>query len=231
MLCRELSPKSLRRPLLIRGTKAVLGAAVFLTVTGCGGHFGNLDTSETPAQTTQGGGSQVLAMLLGFKRDDAPAAPGTSARHIFCPEVLVLEGTAASQAYAGTPPSSANLRHQFALTETARECSLEGDQLAIKIGVAGKVLLGPAGSPGSFNVPVRMAVLSERNNEPITSKLYHALVTVPAGGSQADFTLVSDPLRVPFIQDHAEDDYTIKVGIDEGPGNNTEKPAGKTGKR
>jgi hypothetical protein len=220
MPCRDFGQMPMGWPLLIRATKILLGAAAFLGLAGCGGHLGNFDMPEA-------GGSK-LANLLGFKNNDAPAAPGTQVRHIFCPEVLILEGTAASQAYAGTPPSSTNLRHQYSLTDTARECTLEGDHLAIKIGVAGKVLLGPAGSPGSFNVPVRMAVLGEKNNEPITSKLYHAAVTVPASATQADFTIVSEPLRVPFIQDHAEDDYTIKVGIDEG--NGAEKPAGKGAK-
>jgi hypothetical protein len=107
--------------------KFILAAPV-LGLAGCGGHLGTFDTPQT-----QGGGSQVLAMLLGFKNNDAPAAPGTQVRHIVCPEVVVLEGTAASQTYAGTPPSSANLRYQSALDDTARECTLEGDQLAIKM--------------------------------------------------------------------------------------------------
>jgi hypothetical protein len=200
--------------------KSILAAPVVLGLAGCGGHLGTFDTPET-------GGSK-LANLLGFKNNDAPAAPGAEVRHIFCPEVLILEGTAASQAYAGTPPSSANLRYQYALDDTARECTLEGDQLAIKIGIAGKVLLGPAGSPGSFSVPVRMAVLREHDNQPIVSNLYRAAVTVAAGETRADFTIVSEPLRVPFIQDHAEDDYTIRVGIDEG--GSADKPAGKSAK-
>jgi hypothetical protein len=203
--------------------KSILAASALLALAGCGGHLGSFDTPES-----QGGGSQVLAKLLGFKNNDAPAAPGTEVRHIFCPEVLILEGTAASQAYAGTPPSSANLRYQYALSDSARECTLEGDQLAIKIGVAGRVLLGPAGSPGGFSVPVRMAVLHKRDNQPLVSKLYRAAVTVAAAETQADFTIVSEPLLVPFIQDHAEDDYTIKVGIDEGP--SADKPAGKGAK-
>jgi len=223
MPCREFGRNSRWWPVPIPKAKSILAAPVVLGLAGCGGHLGSFDAPET-----QGGNSQVLAMLLGFKRNDAPAAPGTQVRHIFCPEVLILEGTAASQAYAGTPPSSANLRYQYALTDTARECSLDGDQLAIKIGVAGRVLLGPEGSPGNFNVPVRMAVLHERDNQPIVSKLYRATVTVAASETQADFTVVSEPLRVPFIQDHAEDDYTIKVGIDEGTG--ADKPAGKHAK-
>ena len=223
MPCRECGRNAIWRPVPIAVAKSILAAPVVLGLAGCGGHLGTFDTPQT-----QGGDLQVLAMLLGFKRNDAPAAPGAEVRHIFCPEVLILEGTAASQAYAGTPPSSANLRYQYALDDTARECTLEGDQLAIKIGVAGKVLLGPAGSPGSFSVPVRMAVLREHDNQPIVSKLYSAAVTVAAGETRADFTVVSEPLRVPFIQDHAEDDYTIKVGIDEGTG--TEKPAAKHAK-
>jgi hypothetical protein len=220
MRCRELGQNSRWRPGPIRLAKPILAAAAVFGLSGCGGHLGTFDTPET-------GGSK-LANLLGFKSNDAPAAAGTEVRHIFCPEVIVLEGTAASQTYAGTPPSSANLRYQYALGDTARECALEGDQLAIKIGVAGKVLLGPAGSPGGFSVPVRMAVLCERDNQPIVSKLYRAAVTVAAGETQADFTIVSEPLRVPFIQDHAEDDYTIKAGIDEGA--SADKPAAKHAK-
>ncbi|MGH6794257.1 MAG: hypothetical protein ACREDH_03430 [Methylocella sp.] len=218
MTCREFG--RYRRAVPVPIAKSVLAAPVVLGLAGCGGHLGNFDVPDA-------GGSK-LANMLGFKSDDAPAAPGTQARHIFCPEVLILEGTAASQAYAGTPPSNENLRYQYSLTDTARECTLEGDQLAVKIGVAGKVLLGPAGGPGNFSVPVRMAVLRERDNQPIVSKLYRAAVVVPTSETEADFTIVSEPLRVPFIQDHAEDDYTIKVGIDEGPG--ADKPAAKHAK-
>jgi hypothetical protein len=223
MRCRELGQNSMARPVLVHLAKPILAAAAVLGLSGCGGHLGTFDTPQT-----QGGNSQVLAMLLGSKSSDAPAASGTEVRHIFCPVAVILDGTAASQAYAGTPPSSTNLRYQYALDDTARECTLEGDQLAIKIGVAGKVLLGPAGSPGGFSVPVRMAVLRERDNQPIVSKLYRAAVTVAAGETRADFTIVSEPLRVPFIKDHAEDDYTIRVGIDEGA--STDKPAGKSAK-
>jgi hypothetical protein len=86
----------------------------------------------------------------------------------------------------------------------------------------------PYADPSGFSVPVRMAVLREHDSQPIVSKLYRAAVTVAAGETRADFTVVSEPLRVPFIQDHAEDDYTIRVGIDEGA--SADKPAGKSAK-
>lgn len=219
MPCHDFCPMASGQPRLLFVVRSMTAAAI-LGLAGCSGHLGNFDVPDA-------GGSK-LGSLLGFKNADAPAAPGTQVRHIFCPEVIILDGTAASQVHAGTPPSSANLKYQYSLTDTARECSLDGDQLAIKIGIAGKVLLGPAGSPGSFNVPVRMAILKERNNEPVTSKLYHAQVTVASGATDGDFTIVSEPFHVPFIQDHAEDDYTIRVGLDEGAAG--EKSQGKPGK-
>ena len=108
MRCHEMGypfgRKWIRRPVLRRTAKSILAAPVVLGLASCGGHIGNFDAPEI-------GGSK-LANLLGFKSNDAPAAPGAEVRHIFCPQVVVLEGTAASQAYSGTPPSSANLRHQ-----------------------------------------------------------------------------------------------------------------------
>jgi hypothetical protein len=223
MPCHDLAGKTMWRRAARRTAKLPLAAAAVLGLSGCSFHLGNYESPD-PDST----GSK-LATMLGLKskeaKSDAATASGPQARHISCPEVILLEGTDASRTYASTPPSNANLKYQYALTDTARECSAEGKDLAIKIGVAGKVLLGPAGNAGSFSVPVRMAVLGKRDSQPILSKLYHATVTLAPGQTEADFTIISEPLRVPFIQDHAEEDYTIRVGIDEGPA--AEKPEGK----
>ena len=220
MTCRKPGRKSARKRSLARGINPFLAALVGLGLAGCGGHLANFDAPQSP-DSNGPPGAKLLATMLGMKRNepasDVAAAPGPQDRHIFCPEVVLLEGTEASRAYAGTPASSANLRYQFALTETARECALDAGELKLKIGVAGKVLLGPAGSAGSFTVPVRMAILRKSDNEPEVSKLYHATVNVGQSETEADFTIVSEPIHVPFIQDHSEEDYSIRVGIDEGP--------------
>lgn len=186
-----------------------LATALALVVSGCGGApIGNFDQPS--------GGSKILSYLVGFGKSgqSGQAATQPEARTIDCPEIFVLEGTAAAQFYAGSPPSNATLRHQYAIGDVARECKLEGDQILIKVGIAGKVLLGPAGSPASFSVPVRIAIVRESDNQPIVSKLYKAGATISRGETQAEFTVISEPLQVPFIQDHANLDYTIKVGID-----------------
>jgi hypothetical protein len=219
MPCRRWAGKFAPR-LPRRTPKYFLAALVILGLAGCGSHLGSVDPPQSP-DTNSPPGAKLLAGLLGMKStvaaNDGAAATPEKERHVFCPEVVVLEGTEASRAYAGEPPSGANLRYQYSITETARECALNDGQLALKIGVTGKVLLGPAGSPGSFTVPVRMAILRKKDSEPELSKLYHATVNVGQSETQAEFSIVSESLHVPFIQDHAEQDYTIKVGIDEGP--------------
>ncbi len=156
-------------------------------------------------------------------KDKEQQGSGKPAHHLFCPEIIILDGTAAFQAHAGSPPTNMNLRYQYALGDVVRECARQGDQLSIKVGIAGNVLLGPAGAPASFTVPLRVAIVGTRDNDPIVTKLYRVAATIPQGQAQTDFTLVTEPLMVPFVQDHTEDDYTIKVGIDEGPA----KPAGR----
>ncbi len=210
----------MQRRFLVRPRRLSLAAMAALAVSGCGGHVGNFDQPD-PA------GSK-LSNLLGLNNASSSApAPGPETRRIFCPEIIVLEGTAAAQIHAGNPPSNENLRYQSSVDDVARECSLDGERLSIKVGVAGKVLLGPAGAPGSFNVPVRVAVVRSKDNQPLVSKLYRATVSIPTGQTYANFTIVSEPLFVPFIQDHTEDDYSIKVGIDEG---GADQPTGKRDK-
>ena len=127
----------------------------------------------------------------------------------------MLEGTAAKRVYAGGE-SAENLRYQFAINDAARQCFISGNQLSIKIGIEGRVLLGAAGSPGTFAVPVRIAILNEKTQSPVVSKLYQISATIAPGQGAADFSFVSEPLVVPSLSDHPEDDYGIKLGVDSG---------------
>jgi hypothetical protein len=45
-----------------------------------------------------------------------------------------------------------------------------------------------------------MAIPHKSNNEPTVAKLYRASVTLPFGHTEGEFTVISEPLRVPFIQ-------------------------------
>ncbi|MBO0734768.1 MAG: hypothetical protein J2P49_10750 [Methylocapsa sp.] len=187
---------------------------------GCGSPFGGPESPQS-AQPSDPPGSRLLAGMLGLRRVEPAAgtagATGEKELHISCPEIRVPQEGAASRAYAGEPPSNANLRYQLGLNETARECAREGSQLALKIGAAGKVLLGPAGSPGSFTVPVRMTIVRKSDNQPVLAKLYSATATIAQNTTEAEFTVISEPLHVPFLQEHADQDYAIRIEMGEGP--------------
>ena len=140
---------------------------------------------------------------------------GNKEEPLRCPQIEVLDGTASIRVYNGTDQSNDNVRYQYSMGDVARECSRAGKEIVIKVGVEGRVLLGPAGAPGTFSIPVRIAVRRESDQKPAVAKLYQVAATVAPGQTQGDFTLLSEPLTVPLLQTNADEDYTILVGFDE----------------
>lgn len=182
-----------------------------LGLVGCGRPLGSFDAA--PSTKTK---LDSLVALVQFKKPPKQEQPSDLLR---CPNITVLDGTADDRVFGRGPQSNANVDYQFSLDDFARDCKVVGNKLDIKVGVRGRVLLGPVGKPGTFAAPVRVAVLLNSDPMPLVSNLYHVDVSVPADGSAAPFTLVTDALNVPYTHPHAELDYTIKVGFD---------PAGKS---
>jgi hypothetical protein len=212
----------MRRPKITGTAKVVIMAGMAAALAGCGGgkNPGSFDQSDNV--------STRLGNLLAFNKLTGQPLPPKEVERLECPEIIVLDGTAAHRVYNG-PESNDTLKYQYSLGDIARECILQGNQVSMKVGIAGQVLLGPAGAPGSFSVPVRVAVVRESDNAPVVSKLYSANVNVPAGQTEGSFTIVTEPMLAPFIQQHTADDYTIKVGIDAGgakpdPATHSRKP-------
>ncbi len=173
-----------------------------LALSGCSTAPGSSDPGDT------------LGNLFAFNSLSAPPVPNQAVvTKVNCPVVDVFEGAAAQRVYAGGQ-SSSNVRYQFSMGDLARECSVENNKIVIKVGVEGKVLLGPAGAPSSFTVPLRVAVRTEADQKIIQSKSYRVQVSIPQGQSQTPFTLVADPIIVPFLGEDAFDDYQIFVGFE-----------------
>ena len=165
-----------------------------------------------------GGVSSAFGNLLAFNTTTPPPAPAAAGaapeRPLQCPTVEVLDGTASYRTYAGTEQTNEAVRYQFSMGEVARDCTHSGKDVLLKVGVAGRVLLGPAGSPGSFTVPVRIAVRRDGDGKAVATKLYDVPATIAAGEDATGFQIVSDPIAVPFVSSSADDDYTILVGFD-----------------
>jgi hypothetical protein len=182
---------------------------------GCSRNTGSFDVDD-PTQVKL----DNLMALVQFKslpKQPKPTDP------IVCPEISILDGTSADRIYTpGDEQSNATVRYQFSIDDVARDCQVSGGQVAMKVGVAGRVLLGPAGSPGAYPAPIRVAIVNVSDGSLVVSKLYQVPSSVADGQTEAPFTLVTDPLSVPLTGNFKED-YRIKVGFDSA-GNGKKQP-------
>ena len=126
------------------------------------------------------------------------------------------DGTETWRVYSsGHDGDPAYLVVQGSITKTARECAFSGQTgVSIKYGVAGRVLLGPKGSPGTFTLPVRAAFVRP-GGEAVQSDLVRVSVTVPAGESRADFSHVSEGFSYDVPPEDIVNNYVLYLGFDQ----------------
>ena len=149
------------------------------------------------------------------------AATGTTAAgtapDFECPSVNIRGGTSTLTISANPGDDSAmNLRYQAGLGQTARECKLSGQTLTMRVGIQGRIILGPAGGPGQIDLPIRLAVVHE-GPEPKTifTKLNRVPVTVPDGDSNVQFTSIEEDLTFPMPRTAGLiDEYVVYIGFD-----------------
>lgn len=126
-----------------------------------------------------------------------------------CPEVIIADGGAAIRAQSGE--DSGGLRYQISITNVARECTpTGGGGFRLKVGVEGRVLLGPAGSPGSFGATLSTAVT--RGTATVARRASRVGGTIPSGQGGVDFSHVEDGIVVPA----GKGDVEIIVGLGQG---------------
>jgi hypothetical protein len=116
---------------------------------------------------------------------------------------------------AGKPASGNDLRYQGTITRTARDCNLSNGQIIARIGIQGRVIVGPAGAPPTVDVPIRVAVVQDGAPEKIiATKAYKTTVDLPPGELNSEFSLVAEGLTYPAPTAAANDQYIFYVGFD-----------------
>ena len=100
------------------------------------------------------------------------------------------------------------------ITRTARDCTKTGDQIVARIGILGRVISGPAGSPATVEVPIRVAVVQGGIQErTITTKVYRTTVSMSAAGNDP-FSLVAEDIVYPVPSPATVDSYIFYIGFD-----------------
>ena len=109
--------------------------------------------------------------------------------------------------------------------KTARECDVHGDMVTIRVGIQGRVVVGPAGGPGTVTVPLRYALVRE-GIEPkiIWTKLFVIKSRCPNTQLNIPFTHVEEEMTVPVPPPAELSAYVIYIGFDPDGLKPVEKP-------
>jgi hypothetical protein len=203
-----------------------LGAVILLGLAlgGCGssgtsgsGGLGNLfgsSAAESPGDTAAGASSLVAAAA-----NDTP-----------CPDIEVRSG-ASTLMVSNNPgagePNPLDVRYQGTFVRLARECHVNAGMLNIKVGVEGRVVTGPAGVPGTVNVPLRIAVVQDAiEQKTLVSHFATIPVTVSNAVDRVTFTHIDSEISFPAPKPiERVDTYVIYVGFDPLGAQQPRKPA------
>jgi len=142
---------------------------------------------------------------------------------IECPLINIRQGAATfvvgqtasnSTDVTNTNNGAMGVRYQGTFVRAARECALVRGNVVMKIGVQGRIIVGPSGGPGEVNVPLRIAVVDETPNKtkPIATRFVRIPVTVSSMTDNPSFTHVEEGLSFPMPRDL--DRYVIYIGFD-----------------
>ena len=190
-------------------------AAVAALLTGCGGTTINnpFSTAPPPVEelpTISDRFDQLFGRGPGKVTETA--ADGTE---LDCPLVKIRAGASTyGVAPPGKQPVASELNFQATITRTARDCRrTTGNQIAARIGVQGRVIVGPAGAPATVEVPVRVAVVQTGVQERVlTTKVYRT--TVAMNGEGGAFSVVGEDLLYNMPANLTSDSYVFYVGFD-----------------
>jgi hypothetical protein len=217
------------------GDRFAIAALVSLSLlaSGCGGGslFGGPAATAPPANSAAvppaagGSGSSSSSYLTNFfsgSSDKAPQAVAGATPDVECPFIDIREGAStltvnAAGDYGGSENSAMALKYQGTFVRAARQCSVAAGQMTIKVGVEGRIILGPAGGPGQVDVPLRIAVVDESpaGSKPIVTKLIHIPVMVQSASDNPTFAYVEDGLTFPLPPSSiALDRYIVYIGFD-----------------
>jgi hypothetical protein len=207
-------PDRLMMRTMAAGRACRLGAALAVAgvlLSGCGGGSMFGDSADSSPSL----GSRFSELFGSKSQAVGEAAPPPVDNELSCPPVSIRAG--ASTFAVGAPGKEAvgnDLRYQATITRTARDCTRTGDQVTARIGVLGRVIAGPAGSPTTVEIPLRVAVVQGGVQEKtIATKVYRTTVTMADSGSMP-FSLVAEDLVYPVPQGAAGDSYIFYIGFD-----------------
>jgi hypothetical protein len=192
-----------------------VGGAMSSAGSSVGGFFSHRDPNAEGINLGASPDAKQVTVQSTARPSDKVKVLPVASQDINCPDVTIADNGAALRVGG---PENASVRYQFNLGDTARQCDPAGPgQAALKIGVAGEVVMGPAGAPGTYSAPVKITVARLSDNSPVFSQTYRAEAATD-GVRAGDFRIVTDPISLPMPTLQLADLYSISVGFEGGTG-------------
>lgn len=206
-----------------RRRAAILGvpSLLALLVAGCGSSSilsgSSLNIFDSQKATTGAATADAAADLSDIDCPGVTVRSGAS--------TLMIGGKAAGAGDTG----ALDLRYQGTIIRTARECNVTAGTMTMKVGVEGRIITGPAGGPGTVDVPLRVAVVQEGvNPKPIASKFVRIPVTIASDNDRVTFSHVEQDISFPMpVPAGNIDAYVVYVGFDTMAAPEKKAPAAK----
>jgi hypothetical protein len=165
-------------------------------------------------QSGDGSGGGMLGFGGGAKQEKPQEGKILASELLaYCPRVIVKEAEGAVNRYAkGGEGDPTKLTYQASITDSTRSCSRETGMLAMKVGVAGRVVPGPAGAPGTVSLPIKITVI-QAGGTVLYSQTFNQQVAI-AGNQAQQFLFTDQNVVVPIPADNT---LQVFAGFDTGP--------------
>jgi hypothetical protein len=208
--------------------RSQLGAALLLALLTCGCASQSSGSTSDPTGSQHGfsGGGSITDLFTGSSAKGAQTA-ATGQGEVTCPPVEVRQGASTLTVSPPGDNSAMSIRYQGEFVRMARNCTVADGIMTMRIGVEGRVIVGPTGGAGEVVVPLRIAVVQEApgGTKPVTTKFIRIPVTLEAADSRKPFTHVEEGLSFPIPSPVSQlDDYVAYIGFDPLSAQPAEKP-------
>lgn len=183
--------------------RVTLGGLVMAALAGCS--MGNMFAPSPAAQTTTLQNASPSQQELQQASSSALPALATE-----CPPIKVKPGGETLFYYGkGKVGNPKDLNYQAVIDKQSRNCVVSNGLITVKMGMAGRVLLGPSGTQSKVDIPVRFSV--ERDDVPLYSEKYDVPVSITPPAQSAEFVKVVENVAIPYT---GGEKIVIWVGFD-----------------
>ncbi len=175
-------------------------------------------SAAAPAPAAAPSLKDKIASFFSGATQNGPQGVANAQSDVECPFLDIRQG-ASTLTIPPPPPDGGNeamaLKYQGTFVRAARDCAVVNGQMVMRVGVQGRVIVGPAGGAGQIEVPLRIAVVSAPLTAPktVVTRLIRIPVTIGANDDNVDFTHIEEGLSFP-VPSAASDPYLVYIGFD-----------------